>query len=140
MIAVFDTNYFREIAFGTPLSERIKLRAAEQRIELFTSIVTVQETNSGWLALINSKKAGRDQINAYRRFQTTVTAFNTFDILPFDDEAATVFHRRQDQRTRVGTMDLKIASICIAHAATLLTRNIADFDKIPDLRVENWLD
>lgn len=61
-------------------------------------------------------------------------------ILPFDDKAATVFHRRQGQRIRVGTMDLKIASICIAHTATLLTRNLADFDKIPGFRVENWLE
>ncbi|MBM3862272.1 MAG: type II toxin-antitoxin system VapC family toxin [Verrucomicrobia bacterium] len=43
-------------------------------------------------------------------------------------------------RLRVGTMDLKIASICLAHDATLLTRNLADFQKVPGLRVENWLD
>jgi len=37
-------------------------------------------------------------------------------------------------------MDLKIAAICLAHDATLLTRNVADFQNIPGLRVENWLD
>lgn len=34
-------------------------------------------------------------------------------------------------------MDLKIAAICLAHDAMLLTRNVADFS---GLRVENWLD
>ena len=33
---------------------------------------------------------------------------------------------------RIGTMDLKIASICLANDATLLTRNLVDFDKVPD--------
>lgn len=41
---------------------------------------------------------------------------------------------------RIGTMDLKIAAICLAHDATLLTRNLVDFEKVPGLRVENWLD
>lgn len=37
-------------------------------------------------------------------------------------------------------MDLKIAAICIAHDAMLLSRNLVDFEKVPGLRVENWLD
>lgn len=37
-------------------------------------------------------------------------------------------------------MDLKIAAICMAHEATLLTRNVTDFKNITGLRVENWLD
>ena len=35
-------------------------------------------------------------------------------------------------------MDLKIAAIALAHNATLLTRNLADFHNVPDLRVEDW--
>lgn len=96
MLAVIDTNYFRELAFATPLAKRITDRANAESIELFTSIVTVQEATSGWLALINSAKAGRDQIRAYQRFQATVTAFQSLDILPFDDEAATHFHHLQN--------------------------------------------
>lgn len=37
-------------------------------------------------------------------------------------------------------MDLKIASICLAHDAMLLTRNVGHFKNIPGLRVENWLE
>ncbi len=37
-------------------------------------------------------------------------------------------------------MDLKIAAITLAHDALLLTRNIADFERVPGLRAENWLD
>jgi tRNA(fMet)-specific endonuclease VapC len=41
---------------------------------------------------------------------------------------------------RIGTMDLKTASIAIAHDALLLTANRRDFEKIPGLKFENWLD
>ena len=48
--------------------------------------------------------------------------------------------RLRDQRIRVGTQDLTIASIALAHDATLLARNTVDFAKVPGLRFENWLD
>ncbi len=37
-------------------------------------------------------------------------------------------------------MDLKIAAICVTHDILLLSRNLLDFQKVPGLRVENWLD
>jgi tRNA(fMet)-specific endonuclease VapC len=69
-----------------------------------------------------------------------MAAFRHFDILPFDTEAAAIFHRLKSTHSRIGTMDLNIAAICLAHDATLRTRNLADFQNIPDLRFENWLD
>jgi tRNA(fMet)-specific endonuclease VapC len=43
-------------------------------------------------------------------------------------------------RIRIGTCDLKIASICLVDGATLLSRNLADFTQVPSLHVENWLE
>ena len=59
-------------------------------------------------------------------------------MLPFDAKAAAHFARLKQARIRIGTMDLKIAAIALANDATLLTRNRADFDKVPGLRVEDW--
>jgi len=51
-----------------------------------------------------------------------------------------VFSRgSKQQRIRVGTQDLKIAAITLAHGATLLTRNTRDFAQVPELNIENWL-
>jgi tRNA(fMet)-specific endonuclease VapC len=35
-------------------------------------------------------------------------------------------------------MDLRIAAIAISHNLVLLTRNIRDFSKIPELVTEDW--
>jgi len=59
-------------------------------------------------------------------------------LLPFDDKALNAFQRLWVARLRVGTMDLKIASIALANDATLLTRNRRDFERVPRLRLEDW--
>jgi predicted nucleic acid-binding protein len=69
-----------------------------------------------------------------------VEVFASWLVLPWDDDAADRFDSLKPLRQQVGTQDLKIACICLAHGATLLTRNLVDFKPVPDLRVENWLD
>jgi tRNA(fMet)-specific endonuclease VapC len=35
-------------------------------------------------------------------------------------------------------MDLRIAAITLENAGILITRNLRDFQRIPNLSVENW--
>lgn len=41
--------------------------------------------------------------------------------------------------TPIGAMDLLIASHAAFLKAVLVTENIREFDRVPDLKVENWL-
>ena len=43
-------------------------------------------------------------------------------------------------RVRIATRDLKIAAIALTSKALLLTANRLDFEKVPGLRFENWLE
>jgi tRNA(fMet)-specific endonuclease VapC len=94
-----------------------------------------------WLmSVIRRHRGGLDQITGYERLRACIESLSKLGILPFDREAALVFHQLERSRLRIGTMGLKIAAICIAHDALLLSRNLVDFEKVPGLRVENCLD
>ncbi len=140
MFAILDSNHYSEVVDKTPRGQSLARRLKAEQAEVFTSIVTIQDSAQGWLAEINRRTAGSGQLHAYAEFHRAVNAFAEISILPFDEETAEVFHRLQSERVRIGTMDLKIAAICLAHDMTLLTRNLVDFEKVPRLRVENWLD
>jgi tRNA(fMet)-specific endonuclease VapC len=41
---------------------------------------------------------------------------------------------------RIGEPDLRIAAIALARDLTLVTGNVRHFQRVPDLRIENWLE
>jgi tRNA(fMet)-specific endonuclease VapC len=61
------------------------------------------------------------------------------DTDPYDVLATEQFQRLKAQKVKLGTMDLKIATIVLRHNATLLSANIRDFRQVPNLAVEDWL-
>lgn len=140
MFVVLDTNHYDELTQNSLAGRNARRRIEDTQADVFISIISVQESVQGWLALINRKKSGREQLHAYARFQNSIETLTKLAILPFDEAAVRIFENLQRQRLRVGTMDLKIAAICLAYDALLLTRNLADFEKVPGLRIENWLD
>ena len=140
MFAVLDTNHYVALIAGGALAASIGRKATELDADLFATIITPQEVTQGWLAAINREAAGEAQVFGYGRFQHNLAAFCKIPILAFDLEAAAVFQRLRREHPRTGTMDLKIAAICVAHEAVLLTRNLSDFARISGLRAENWLD
>lgn len=140
MLAILDTNHLRELVSRTSaLGVRVRRRIADSKSEVFASIVTVEESIQGWMALLNKTPAGVEQVEIYFRLQEALESAVRLGILPFDHDAAAIFVELRKVFRRTGTMDLKIAAICLAHDATLLTRNVGHFAEIPNLRVEDWL-
>jgi tRNA(fMet)-specific endonuclease VapC len=106
--------------------------------EIAVTVVTYEEQMRGWLAYVAQAKKREQQLEAYRRLRHHIQRFGKIPLLEFDDRAFDEFERLQKARIRIGTMDLKIAAIALANDATLLTRNLSDFGKIPGLKVEDW--
>ena len=111
-----------------------RLDACQEPVRI--TIVTVEEQMRGWLAEIKRRTKPRRQIAAYGRLQFIVGFFAQWTILPWDEDACEIFSNLRDQKVRVGTMDLKIASIALSKDALLLTRNFRDFEESaePSLR------
>lgn len=101
--------------------------------------ITLEEQMRGWLAAIRRARRVHDQILYYTRLVSLVRFVSKWDILPFNEPAADRFEALRKARIRIGTQDLKIASIALEQGALLLSANLCDFERVPGLRVENWL-
>jgi tRNA(fMet)-specific endonuclease VapC len=60
-------------------------------------------------------------------------------IAAFDDYSAVIFRQLRSQKIHIGAHDLKIASIALANDALLFSANLVHFQKVPNLKVEDWL-
>jgi len=120
---------------GQRLDDRLEQVEPEQ---IATSIITYEEQTQGWLSYVRKARTLVQQVNAYKRLSRHLDLYRRIQVLEFDERAATEFQRLRQTRIRVGSMDLKIAAVVLAHNATLLSRNLKDFHKIPGLRVEDW--
>ena len=119
---------------------RLLFRLA-QSIELpSTTIVNVEEQMRGWLAAISKEKRIERQVRAYHEFGELFDRFSAFTIAKFDDAAVAIYASLRPGRGHLGTRDMKIAAISISQSALLLTANRHDFEQIPQLRFENWMD
>jgi tRNA(fMet)-specific endonuclease VapC len=106
--------------------------------EICTTIVNIEEQMRGWLAVIARSKRVQQEITGYRQLQALLSFFADIPVLNFDESAADQLLRLRRSRIRLGSMDLKIAAIALSREATLLSRNLADFRRVPELNVEDW--
>ena len=136
---VLDTDHFSEWERALEAGSRLRARVDLARSDLFLTVVTLEEQMRGWLAEIRRHRDPHRQIAPYAKFQRQVEAFAEWILLPWDSDSARLFLNLRRQGVRIGSLDLKIASIAIAHDATLLTRNSTDFAQVPGLRFEDWL-
>lgn len=124
----------------SPAGLRVRARIAQlPRDELVaTTIVTYHEQTKGWLAYIAKARTKSQQVDAYTLLAQHLDDYREARIVHYDRSAADVFEQLRPLHTRIGTIDLRIAAIAICHNALLVTRNVLDFQSIPNLRVEDW--
>jgi tRNA(fMet)-specific endonuclease VapC len=136
---VLDTDHLTEIERGSAAGGALRRRLDRPEIDAVTTIVSAEEQLRGWLAQIHVKRSVHDQIDAYSRLQGRLEFYSEWTLLPWTTGAADRFVAFRKAGIRIGTMDLKIASIALERGAMVLSQNIADFVKVPELRVESWL-
>lgn len=65
-------------------------------------------------------------------------------VLPFDSAASVEYGKicayLQKAGTPIGTMDTLIAAHARSRGLTIVTNNVREFERVPDLIIDNWVD
>lgn len=130
---LLDTNtciYFLKNSFPTLTQKLLDTDPSE----LFISSITVFELAYG----AEKSKWGEKTCQKLAMFLAP------FTILPFDSEDAMVAGRirgaLEQHGTPIGPYDVQIAAQALAKGLTVLTHDMKEFQRVPDLRVEDWVE
>ncbi len=132
---VLDTNTASDAMNGRePLAARVTAAAGEIAI----TVVTLEESLSGWYRLLRQAKRPEDVVRTYERLIRTTIFLAGFPILPLTLSALDAAERLRKARLNVGGDDLRIAAIAMEAGAAVVTANVRDFTRVPGLTVEDW--
>ncbi|BAW96683.1 PilT protein domain protein [[Synechococcus] sp. NIES-970] len=128
---LLDTNVCIVYLKGNNKLLRIKLESHEPS-ELIVCSVVRFELFYG--AIKSQKKV--ENIKQQQLF------LKNFSSLFFDDQAAQycgeIRAHLEKQGLPIGAYDQQIAAITLAHDLTLITHNVREFSRIPNLKIEDW--
>ena len=130
----FDTNTVSALVHQRPGFERLAARIdpipLEQRL---ISTITLSE-------LRTMVAKARSPADKHAKLQLVLAQFGIAD---FDEAAAIhagdIRASLEPKGLAIGPLDTLIAAHARSAGATVITSNTSEFDRVPDLRVENWL-
>jgi tRNA(fMet)-specific endonuclease VapC len=130
----FDTDVLSALLRPAPPLSLVRRLARTDASEQCTTSITLGEL------LYGAARIGSDELAD--RIAEIVPAAHA--VLPFDETAARTFARLKATLERAGAPlaepDFRIAAIALARDLTLVTGNVRHFERVPQLRVENWLE
>ena len=131
MTYMLDTNICIYAIKNKP-EQVLKMLKCKLEQGLCISAITLAELEHG------VEKSTQPERNRAALFQFLAI----LDILPFDDLAAAEYGEicayLQKRGTPIGTMDMLIAGHARAENMILVTNNVREFERVPDLKIENW--
>ena len=129
---MLDTNICIYVLQNRSKRLRQKFKAEK---ELCISVITYAELCYGVENSTPSLRSDRwEQLNMFTRL---------LNILALDEKAGPYYGKLQalleQQGQPIGNNDLFIASHALSLDAVLVTNNLREFKRVPDLKVENWV-
>jgi tRNA(fMet)-specific endonuclease VapC len=111
---------------------------AEGGNQVVTTIVTVEEKMDGWLLECRKAQTGQARLRALAELSGAVDLWLQHKWLPFSHDAAVLFDQHIRLKKLIGARDLSIAVIALSVGGIVVTRNFADFSRVPNLKYEDW--
>lgn len=129
---ILDTNICIYIIKKKPI-ELLKVLKIKSKKDIFISSITIAELEYG---VAKSMYPEKNKISL-------IEFLSIFYILNFDDQDAVKYGaiktKLEKIRKIIGPMDLLIASQALCKKLILVTNNLREFERIDDLRTENWI-
>lgn len=102
-------------------------------VDIALSVITVMELRYG--LVLNPQRAPKVE-------STIASILSLVTILPFDtleaEQAAQIRATLKSQGKPIGAYDLLIAATALQHQLTMVTANQREFERVPNLLLENW--
>jgi tRNA(fMet)-specific endonuclease VapC len=106
--------------------------------ELAIAVISVEEQLSGWYTVLRRASQPPELARAYRRLAETVAHLALWRILLFPESAIARYDQLAAMKLNIRKTDLRIAAIALENAATVVSRNLRDFGRVPGLTVVDW--
>ena len=130
----FDTDVLSAAVLPRPPLHLLRRFAQTPASHQYTTAVTIGELLYG-----GTRRGNAEVIDRIR-----AVAFAAHTVLPFDEAAAEIYGPLRASLEMLGKRlddpDLYIASIALSRDLTLVTGNVRHFERVPGLRIENWLE
>lgn len=133
MLYLLDTNICIYLLNG-------KLPEVASRL----SDIPLQQLAISALSVAELRYGALHSTRAERNLERVATFLAPLKKIPFDEQAAVRFGEAKQALVAkgqlIGLMDLLIGSCALAVDGTVVTNNVREFVRIPDLKVENWVE
>jgi tRNA(fMet)-specific endonuclease VapC len=134
-VLLLDTDAISIIQYGKgPQFELLSKMLDDVGEDVHVTVISLDEQLHGAFKEIASSES-KVRIRGYRRLRDVADDYCNRPMLDYDERADSIFNQLKGLKGRPATKDLRIASIALAHHATLVTGNVGDFDKIPGLKL-----
>jgi len=135
-VIVLDTDVLSLYQRGDPdTTSRINAHAAQ---ELAITVITDEEELAGWYNLLRKVRDADALASAYQHLAEAIPVLARWQIRSMTRTSIARYQTLKSMNLNVRKMDLRIAAIVLEHAATLATRNLRDFQRVPGLVTVDW--
>lgn len=134
MSYMLDTNICIYIINNKPKAVLDRFLALGESERVYISAISVAELFYG-LAKSSSPKKEQNKL-------ALIKFLSPLEVLPFDDKAAIEYGSLRAMLEKsgspIGANDLIIAAHAVSMGVTLVTNNTKEFERVNDLKLENW--
>lgn len=137
ILYILDTDHLSLIQSNHPnVVAAVKRHRRTDVLGLTT--ITIEEQFNGRIKKLRAARTPLETALASQAIADGVTLWASFALFSMSVNATTRFESLLKLKLNVGRMDLRIAAIALEANATVVSRNLRDFGRVPGLTVADW--